>query len=292
MGLDTAAVLFLCGAKRAGVDFSNTVTIGRQWFFPEVEALRRVFSVLGIPRDAYQFLQENEYSEKFFTLLGAQQISSVDASDFEGATHIHDMNMPLHEDLRGRFSVVHDSGTLEHIFNFPMALKNCMEMVAAGGHFTQVSNANNFMGHGFWQISPELIYRVFSPANGFLVETVLLHELVPGGGWYFASDPEEFRHRVELCNSRPTCILTVAKRVAHVEVFASMPQQSDYASAWTNAKVTRFRPWMPTESGLRTRIPRPIRRFLKDRWILPKTGFQQTCYRRVDEDALIRGKLR
>ena len=114
------------------------------------------------------------------------------------------MIYPLPDDLRGRFSAVVDCGTLEHVFQFVQALKNCMEMVALGGHFIQVSNGNNFMGHGFWQISPELIYRVFSPSNGFHVETVLLHEVVPGGGWYFVSDPDQVRSRVQLCNSRPT----------------------------------------------------------------------------------------
>jgi hypothetical protein len=290
MGLDTAAVMFLCGAKAAGVDFSSTAMIGRQWFFPEVGALARVFSALGVPRDADQFLRENHYSENFFSLLGARQISSVDVSDFEGATHIHDMNLPLPDALRGQFSLVHDSGTLEHVFHFVQALKNCMEMVALGGHFTQVSNANNWMGHGFWQISPELIYRAFSPANGFHIETVLLHEVVPGGGWYFALDPEQVRNRVQLCNSRPTYILTAAKKVAQVEIFASTPQQSDYASVW-NASADLFHPRPPSFSGLRKRIPRPIKRFLKDRLILPKRGFRQKCYRRIDEDALLRGKL-
>jgi hypothetical protein len=291
MGLDTAAVMFLCGAKAMGVDFSDTATIGRQWFFPAVGALEKVFSTLGVPRDAGQFLRENTYSEDFFSLLGAQQTSSVDISDFEGATHIHDMNMPLPDDLRGRFSVVHDSGTLEHVFHFNQALKNCMEMIAVGGHFTQVSNANNYMGHGFWQISPELIYRVFSPPNGFRVETVLLHEAVPGGDWYFASDPEQVRYRVQLCNARPTYILTVAKKVAEVEIFASMPQQSDYVAAW-NADADAHRPPTPPSlSWLRKRIPRPIKRFLKDRLILSEMGFRQTCYRRLDEDALLRGKL-
>lgn len=290
MGLDTAAVMFLCGAKAMGVDFSNTATIGRQWFFPEVGALESVFSMLGVSRDADQFLRENEYSENFFSLLGAQQISSVDMSDFEGATHSHDMNLPLPDDLRGRFSVVHDSGTLEHVFHFCQAIKNCMEMVAVGGHFTQVSNANNYMGHGFWQISPELIYRVFSPANGFHVETVLLHEVAPGAGWYFASDPEQYHDRVQLCNSRPTYILTAAKKVAQVEIFASMPQQSDYARAWNTGTGT-FSTGPPSFAGLRKRIPRPIKRFLKDRLIFSKLGFRQKCYRRIAEEALLRGKL-
>ena len=175
-------------------------------------------------------------------------------------------------------------------FILSSALKNCMEMVAVGGHFTQITNANNFMGHGFWQISPELIYRVLSPANGFQVETVLLHEVVPGGGWYFASDPEKVRHRVQLCNTRPTYILTAARKVAEVEIFASMPQQSDYVSAW-DSSAPPSRSWTPSYPGLRKRIPRSIKRFLKGRLILANTGFQQSCYRRIEEDALLRGKF-
>ena len=146
-------------------------------------------------------------------------------------------------------------------------------MVAVGGHFTQVSIANNFMGHGFWQIGPELIYRVLSPANGFQIETVLLHEVVPGGRWYSASDPEQVGGRVQLCNSRPTYILTVAKKVAHVDIFASIPQQSDYVSAWNDVD-SRPRPGRSSVHGLRRRIPRPVRRFLKDMLVFPGLGFR------------------
>ena len=73
MGLDTAAVMFLCGAKNLGVDFSSPCMIGRQWFFPDEAALQRVFSVIDVRRDAAQFLQENDYSENFFSLLGARR---------------------------------------------------------------------------------------------------------------------------------------------------------------------------------------------------------------------------
>jgi hypothetical protein len=287
MGLDTAAAMFLCGARGSGVDFSRTTMIGRQWFFPEVGALERVFSALGLSQDAGNFWQANEYSEGFFSLLGAQQVSSVDISDFEGATHIHDMNQPLPDSLRGRFSVVYDGGTLEHIFHFVQALKNCMQMVEVGGHFVQVNNANNFMGHGFWQISPELIYRVFDAANGFQVKAVLLHEVVPGGGWYAVADPERMHGRVGLCNARPTYIATIARKVAEAEIFATVPQQSDYVGAWGGTGSGRPAP--ATLSGLRRQIPRPIRRFLKDVLVFRKMGLGQDCFRRISEESLLRG---
>ena len=55
-----------------------------------------------------------------------------------------------------------------------------MQMVRVGGHFMQLTVANNFMGHGFWQLSPELIYRIFTEDNGYRIECVLLHEVIAG----------------------------------------------------------------------------------------------------------------
>jgi len=295
MGLDSASVKFLCAAKSRGVDFSTTGMLGRQGFRPDSNTLQRVFSVLGIDRDAQRFLSEDDYCEPFFALLGAKQVVSVDASDYEGATVVHDMNRPIPDSLRERFSVLHDGGSLEHIFNAPQALKNCMEMVKVGGHFTQVSNANNFMGHGFWQFSPELIYRVFSPANGFLVEVLLLHERVPDGGWYIVADPEQVRTRVELCNSAPTYILTIARRMTIKEIFADPPQQSDYIPLWNGDAVAASPQSVPRPAGLKRLVPVPVkrtlRRFLKrpappPRW----PGFDRPYYRRIDEDDLLHGR--
>ena len=56
-----------------------------------------------------------------------------------------------------------DSGSLEHVFNISQALRNCLEMVESGGHFISIGPANNAMGHGFYQFSPELYFRILSP---------------------------------------------------------------------------------------------------------------------------------
>jgi hypothetical protein len=49
------------------------------------------------------------------------------------------LNKPVPDNLRSRFSVVFDGGTLDHVFNICQALKNAMEMVEVGGYFVQVS---------------------------------------------------------------------------------------------------------------------------------------------------------
>lgn len=303
MGLDNSSIMFLCAAKKVNVDFSSVAMIGRQSFYPDQRVLRRVFDVLGVDRDARQFLEQNQYGEEFFRLLGAKDIASVDVSSYESATIVHDMNQPIPSDLREQFTLVHDGGTIEHVFNMTQALKNCMEMVRAGGHFTQVNIANNFTGHGFWQISPELIFRAFSQENGYQVEAVLMHEVVPRGGWYLVSDPDQIRRRVELCNSQPTYILTIARRIASVPVFQRPPQQSDYVSLWDRT----LNPAQPVPATSDHAVPATWKRFVPEgvkqviRYGLgrlaarasqsPVRGFPKTSYQRITQDDLLYGRL-
>ena len=56
--------------------------------------------------------------------------------------------------------MVIDGGLLEHVFDFPTAIRNCMRMVRQGGHLILNLPVNNFPGHGFYRFSPELVFRV------------------------------------------------------------------------------------------------------------------------------------
>jgi hypothetical protein len=298
MGIDTAMAQFLCGAKCAGVDFSDTLTLGRQSFNPHPRVLQRIFSRLGSGTDARTFVRENTWAEPFLQVLGAQNLASLDLSDFEGATIVADLNYPIPDHLLQRFSVVFDGGTLEHVFEITTAIKNCMQMVRVGGHFIQVDGANNYAGHGFWQFSAELIYRVFAPENGYQIETVLLHENIPGGAWYAVQDPKEVKERVELCNGVSTYIMTIAKRISTVEIFAKPPQQSDFVLAWTGQTKAKTPP-SRLQRFRRKYIPTPIRRFPKLVWDLfrapfrrPRAPFDRPYYRRVPDAEVLSGRFR
>ena len=89
----------------------------------------------------------------------------MDFSAYEGAAILHDLNEPVGDELKEKFTFVLDGGTLEHIFNFPVAITGAMEMVAVGGHLAIVTGGNNFFGHGFYQFSPELFFRAFNLEN-------------------------------------------------------------------------------------------------------------------------------
>jgi hypothetical protein len=309
MGLNVPSLQLFCCAKNIGVDFSETIMLGRQKTSMPMSDAAAILSKIGISRNELSNLEWGQFAEPIFELLGAKQVSSLDACGYENATYNHDLNTPLLEHLRENFSVVFDGGTIEHIFNIPQALKNCMEMVRVGGHFIQVNNANNYMGHGFWQFCPELLYRVFSHENGFLIKAVLLHEPLntpvkkppPGawqgasfGNWYAVRDPAIVRSRVELINHRPTLICTIAQRISRTNIFANIPQQSDYVVIWKQDRQSPTSASLaPTSSRLRRLLPSWIKSILRPikNAFSRKGPFDRPYYCYVSDDDLVSGRF-
>ena len=237
MAFDSNGIKFLLYARKVGVDFTSTATIGRQFNYAPAAEIRDLFARAGadpVSDDRIQDLleQNNGFSEGIFELLGAQKADSFDASDFEGSTHVHDFNFPIPDAFKNSYSTVLDGGTLEHVFNYPTALRNCMEMVAEDGHFLAITPANNFPGHGFYQFSPELFFRVFTADNGFEMVDAIFMEDYPEAPWFRVEDPASRGHRVTFENTRPAYLLLIARRTMLKPVFERFPQQSDYAAAW------------------------------------------------------------
>ena len=232
MGLDINAVRFLIGARKEGVNFGEVITLGRQDLNVFPAKMAQILSTHGLPSDAFKTDAKVLVGEPVFLSLGAKKVSSLDFSDYEGAQFVHDLNQPIGPELKERFDVVYDGGTLEHVFNFPVALKNCMEMVRPGGRLFFHQCANNWCGHGFYQFSPELFFRAVSPENGFEMERMVLHRVGPYGRWFEVNDPERIRSRVEVITWYPLQMLMQARRIKTVPIFATMPQQSDYTPRW------------------------------------------------------------
>jgi hypothetical protein len=267
MGFDVQGVRFLLWAHRSGARFAKTAVIGRQELFIDPASLQHILRCFGMDKNDAEvrrlLTEEDGFAEPLLRLLGAEHISSVDASSYECASIVHDMNLPVPNDLRSAFTMVIDAGTLEHIFDFPTAIKNCMEMVQEGGHLLLMTPANNFMGHGFYQFSPELFFRVCSPENGFEVVKAIVCEVDPEAQWYEVVDPARARRRVELVNSRPAYLLVQARKLRQVPVLAVAPQQSDYTLLWQERGARRPEPLQAGGRPLHVRLLRGIARRLR-----------------------------
>lgn len=253
MGFDVQGVRFLLWAHRNGAQFGRTALIGRQELFIDPGSLAQILKCYDIQQNEAEIrgllTEAKGFAEPLLHLLGARDITSVDASGYEGASVVHDMNLKIPDSLQGGFSLVIDAGTLEHIFNFPRAIQNCMEMVEVGGHLVVVTPANNFMGHGFYQFSPELFFRVCSDAHGFQVVKLILCEVDPRGRWYEVVDPAKAGRRVEMVNSKPAYLMVLARRVRQSPILSVTPQQSDYTVLWQETVA---------ESGMSPTSARPL----------------------------------
>ena len=236
MGLDIHAVRLLLSAKRRGVSFDRVLTFGRIELAVLPARVAELLRAEGFPDAEVAALSAQPgrvwFAEPVFRALGAREVLSLDASAYQDASIVHDMNQPIPDTFKQQFDVVFDGGSIEHVFNFPVAIRNCMELVKKEGSLFIHTAANNCMGHGFYQFSPELFYRVFSDTNGYGVERMIIHGSGPYGSWYDVADPAVIQSRVELISFMPTQLLLQARRKAIVPIFSVTPQQSDYLVEW------------------------------------------------------------
>lgn len=239
MGLDIQALRLLLLARQSGAKFDQTITLGRQDLLLTPDQIVKTCRTFGLhfsKQEATEVtLSADRFSEPLLCKLGATIADSLDASSFEGATVIHDLNQPLPPGLRERYSVVFDGGTLEHVFNFPSALRTCMEMPCKNGHFIMASPSNNQMGHGFYQFSPEMFYRVFSAENGYNLKALFLAPSFTDGIWYSVVDPAIAGRRVgHNAGFTAFSLFAIAERIDIVPIFSKPPQQSDYFVEWSD----------------------------------------------------------
>ena len=265
MGLQFQNIRMLCQARRQGASFERVVTAGHLSLYlhpAELESLLTEFPEVN--RQAKAKYAFGAYSDEFFRdFLGTEVLTVLDISDFEGADLIHDLNQPISSRFHGRFDAVVDGGSLEHVFNFPVAVANLMQMAKVGGRVFASSPANNLCGHGFYQFSPELMYRVFCSENGFEMQQILMFqaefpsvELTRVRKIFRVADPKAVGSRIMLTSGRPAMLLIDALKTSDLVPFAQSPQQSDYFVAWgqPDKKDTR----RETLRLLQERLPRAL----------------------------------
>lgn len=103
----------------------------------------------------------------FFRMIGFTDLVSIDASAFESADVVFDLNRTdIAAAVPGQFDLVLDCGTIEHVFHVPNVLRNIYDLTRPGGYVMHITPCNNFVDHGFFQFSPTFFFDYYR-ANGF-----------------------------------------------------------------------------------------------------------------------------
>ena len=242
-------ILLLRGTS--GASFQDTLTFGHQRNYIGTSFRKRIAKELNAPLDSLRA----PYSDGFLKAVGATDLQILDFSDYEKATVIQDLNLPIPNSLREKFSVVMDIGTTEHVFNVTQAHQNLKDLCKCGGHILIVSPANNYLGHGFYQFSPELFFRTFDENSGFeLQDLYLVKKGVLRDSWYRLNDPKNVRRRGNI-QTMKRCYVAVIVRKVSSNPNISAPQQSDYESTWEKSEISKY-------GAIYLRMPSQVRTIL------------------------------
>lgn len=234
MAIEKHGAEMLALLRRKECSMENFLMLGRQNLDLKLREADRLSKCFGVEtRDLLVGDPDERYAEPFLERLGASKIDSIDYSDYEGATIVHDLNKPVPEALNGQYDVVYDGGTLEHLFEFSEAIRSGMRMVKPGGFYVGCTPANGFCGHGFYQFSPELYFRLFEETNGFRIRLIGFGEARYGGGVFGIRDPLETGIRAGIFSSRATFLMCIAERIEVTKsAIERLPVQSGYLNIW------------------------------------------------------------
>jgi hypothetical protein len=229
MGIDTTGAILISESRKKCKNFSNVLMIGRQEIHVSVETIKNIFTTNNLINSE---LKQEKYAESIFFNLGANNVESIDNSNYEGASIIQDMNYPIsNSNLLGKYDFIFDGGAIEHVFNSAQYIQNIVDLLSSDGIYACVTCNNNFSGHGFYQLSPEFFNRCFQKKYGMeLLESYLFDSLKPENNTLLLkSDKISFRDTTMLTTNNPVYICVIARKTHNGTRFCdSFPQQHNY----------------------------------------------------------------
>ena len=239
MGIDNvAAKMLLLLRNEQGIDLQKTIILGRQHNYLGPLLRRKIHAEFGLSKNSLPL--DSVYADELLQILGVVKPDILDVSNYESANVIHDMNKPIPQELMEKYSTVIDIGTSEHVYNISQSLENLKSLCAPRGYVLMISPANNWLGHGFYQFSPELFFRAFGTPSGFEIRNLFLVKLRPFGSiWYELNDPKIMGRRGTIFTKRRCYVAVIATKVSR-STSQSQPQQSDYESAWAAPSISKL----------------------------------------------------
>lgn len=250
MGVDYVLFERLCELASRFRPEGRTLMLGRHEFSIQTRYAERYDKALranGHAHGRFDLLQDDGYCETMMERLGLGRMESMDFSDYEGATILHDLNRPVPKALEKQFDFIFDGGTIEHVFNVPQALANVFRMLRPGGRFVSANGMNGWPGHGMYQFNPELVWTFWRRTCNCMVHDCRGIRKVPGDKAEMIAfpDPAESGKRLRLKGRFPegrVYLYYEVERTAKAKL-GSITLQSDYETKWAshaNAGSTRL----------------------------------------------------
>lgn len=146
------------------IDFLRRHKFKHREISPEKIKLNTGFYYSSVLKEKYS---NNVHQDTLFDVLGfsPEHVESMDVMGEEHPTYVHDLNCPVPEEIKGRYDLIVDGGTCEHVFSTKDVVVNLIAMTKIGGLIIHHA-PSDFINHGFINFNGEFFdcaYRV----NGF-----------------------------------------------------------------------------------------------------------------------------
>jgi hypothetical protein len=218
-------------------NLGKTLTIGRQGIHIPPKLLKQLFdldkSTLNEIYDSDIKVNDSYFCENLLKFLGATSVDSIDASEYEGANIIFNLNNEY--DKKNDYETLIDFGSSEHIYNVAQVFKNYSQLVKDGGNLIHYLPSNNQCGHGFYQFSPEFFYSLYSTENGYRDTEIFMVEIPNHKQWFKISSPPK-GERIVFDSKQPCYVICFTKKftsnIGEINV-----QQSYYDYEWNKQEI-------------------------------------------------------
>jgi SAM-dependent methyltransferase len=214
----------------------DVLTLGEQSMGFDAAALERM---TGGGEHAFGPIAQRD----FFRAIGFASSASADIDASEGADYTFDFNRAeTPADLIGRFDVVLNGGTLEHVFNAPSAFAHVTRLLKPDGVAIHVTPCNNWVDHGFYQFSPTLLFDYYRSAGFDAVESALAIAGPDDEIWDVLPCQEGAAHSLAHALTRGRVLHIFAARMGETPKTDVTPTQRIYDNNASTPAATR---WFP-----------------------------------------------
>lgn len=118
----------------------------------------------GMSSELSRLSRDFVHASTLFEAFGITEYLDLDKFDSDNPALRHDLNEPIPAGLEGRFGMVFDGGTIEHIFDMRQVMANIVRMLHPRGCVVHIASFS--MDHGLYALSPGFFFDYYG-ANGF-----------------------------------------------------------------------------------------------------------------------------
>ena len=176
MGLGSAAIKLNLELWQRGIfrNIKSVMDMGSQELHLPLANFEKLVQVAGVPNYRKEDFANLAYwpgfprcsSKPFYELLGVEEYSCIDLGGEHGAIP-HDLNMPLEDhQLYGRYDLVTDHGTNEHVFNTVEAYRTMHRLLKQQGIMMVIQCV--YHGNGYYGYDPSF-FEGIAAANDYRI---------------------------------------------------------------------------------------------------------------------------